>query len=238
LLSFENFAYRPPVDPLGGGMEVHHKPKPWRDWREFLKEYGIIVLGVLTALGAEQLVDQLHWRHKVDTVRMSLMGELSNDRARWDVDVMSAKCAQSDLKALEVWTQAGRGAPPPTPNITSVNLYWMHWANWNLATASQALDHFPLAEQLAFASLYDGVVHRQIEIEHASEAADRVQTLIPLADDPKGRRDLREAVGTLGAKMQAIAADDGYMLRHFDALKVQPDRRDFAADLDTTHCVS
>jgi len=33
-------------------MDIH-KPKPWHGWREFLKEYGIIVLGVLTALGLE-----------------------------------------------------------------------------------------------------------------------------------------------------------------------------------------
>ena len=32
-------------------MDVH-KPKPWHGWREFLKEYGIIVLGVVSR----------HWR--------------------------------------------------------------------------------------------------------------------------------------------------------------------------------
>jgi hypothetical protein len=30
-----------------------HKPRPWHSLREFLKEYLIIVVGVLTALGAE-----------------------------------------------------------------------------------------------------------------------------------------------------------------------------------------
>jgi hypothetical protein len=36
-------------------MEVHHKPKPWHGWREFLKEYVIVVVGVLTALAAGRL---------------------------------------------------------------------------------------------------------------------------------------------------------------------------------------
>ena len=35
-------------------MEVHHNRHPVRGWRDFLKEVGIIVLGVLIALGAEQ----------------------------------------------------------------------------------------------------------------------------------------------------------------------------------------
>jgi hypothetical protein len=34
-----------------------HKPKSWTGWREFLKEYLIIVVGVLTALGGEQMVE-------------------------------------------------------------------------------------------------------------------------------------------------------------------------------------
>src|SRR3954468_15162722 len=43
-------------------MDVH-KPKPWHGVREFLKEYAIIVVGVLTALAAESGVEWLHWRH-------------------------------------------------------------------------------------------------------------------------------------------------------------------------------
>ena len=36
-----------------------------RNWREFLKEYAIIVIGVLTALLAEQAVQSIEWQHKV-----------------------------------------------------------------------------------------------------------------------------------------------------------------------------
>ena len=42
-------------------MDIH-KPKPWHGLREFLKEYLIIVVGVLTALAAEAGVEWLHWR--------------------------------------------------------------------------------------------------------------------------------------------------------------------------------
>lgn len=43
-------------------MEIH-KPKPWHTVREFLKEYAIIVLSVITALAAEQAVEWLNWQH-------------------------------------------------------------------------------------------------------------------------------------------------------------------------------
>ena len=44
-------------------MDIH-KPEPWHTVREFLKEYVIIVVGVLTALGAEQAVEAVHTAQK------------------------------------------------------------------------------------------------------------------------------------------------------------------------------
>jgi drug/metabolite transporter (DMT)-like permease len=37
-------------------------PKPLHGWREFAGEVGIIVIGVLIALGAEQFVGKIHQR--------------------------------------------------------------------------------------------------------------------------------------------------------------------------------
>ena len=42
-----------------------HLPKPLHGWRQFAGEVGIIVVGVLIALGAEQLVASWHWRSEV-----------------------------------------------------------------------------------------------------------------------------------------------------------------------------
>ena len=52
-------------------MDIH-KPKPWQGWPEFLKEIGTIVIGVLIALGAEQAVEWLHWRHEVGVAREAI----------------------------------------------------------------------------------------------------------------------------------------------------------------------
>lgn len=56
-------------------MDIH-KPKPWHGWRDFLKEYGIIVLGVLTALAFEETAEALRWRHEVKAERSALHGEV------------------------------------------------------------------------------------------------------------------------------------------------------------------
>ena len=45
-------------------MEVH-KPKPIHSWREFLGEITVIVIGVVIALSAEQMLQGLELRSKV-----------------------------------------------------------------------------------------------------------------------------------------------------------------------------
>lgn len=215
-----------------------HLPKPLHGWRAFVGEVEIIVLGVLIALGAESAVEAWHWHHKVDVIRASLMGELANDRARWENDIAFVGCARADVQRLRTWQQAGgNGAAPTARNIRPNGLFWMHSANWTLATGSQTLDHFPIDEQLTFAALYDGVVHRQLDLERASGLTERVQTLIPLATNEQGRRELQVALGDLENSLHVLVANDAYMKRHFDALGVKPDRRDIAADLALTRCV-
>src|SRR5438067_2189068 len=59
-------------------MEVH-RPKPAHGWRAFLGEVGIIVLGVLIALVAEQAVRAMEWRHKVHAAEAAMAIELRDD---------------------------------------------------------------------------------------------------------------------------------------------------------------
>ena len=52
-----------------------HLPKPLHGWREFFGEVGVIVLGVLIALGAEQVVEGFHWQHEVSSFRAAVRQE-------------------------------------------------------------------------------------------------------------------------------------------------------------------
>jgi hypothetical protein len=58
-------------------MDIH-KPKPWHSVREFLKEYVIIVIGVLTALGAQQGVEALQNRAQAAEARELIRGSSSS----------------------------------------------------------------------------------------------------------------------------------------------------------------
>lgn len=55
-----------------------HLPKPLHGWREFIGEVGIIVIGVLIALGAEQVIDEWRWEQKVAAAEQSMNEEIKN----------------------------------------------------------------------------------------------------------------------------------------------------------------
>ncbi len=52
-------------------------PKPLHGWREFAGEVGIIFLGVLIALGAQQLVEWANHLSQVDEMSARLLKEVS-----------------------------------------------------------------------------------------------------------------------------------------------------------------
>ena len=223
--------------PSWADAKMHvHLPKPLHGWREFAGEVGIIVVGVLIALAAEQVVEDWSWHHKVTVVREALMGELGNDRARWNLVLEQSRCALQQSGPLDAWARdGGRGEAPPFAVRASM-LLSMHTANWTLAAGSQTLDHFPMREQLAFAALYAGLANRQKTINEASTAIDRAHTLLPLGSDPQGRLELRETLGDLRNAIDGLINNESYMKSHFDALGVKADDRDFASDFLSTGC--
>ena len=56
-------------------------PKPLHGWREFAGEVGVVLLGVLLALGAQQLVSDWQWRSDVRDADARISEELSFDVA-------------------------------------------------------------------------------------------------------------------------------------------------------------
>jgi hypothetical protein len=56
-----------------------HLPKPLHGWREFAGEVGIIVIGVMIALGAEQAVESVHQKAELREAEDAMVKELRQD---------------------------------------------------------------------------------------------------------------------------------------------------------------
>jgi hypothetical protein len=133
-----------------------HLPKPLHGWRAFVGEVGIIVLGVLIALGAEQFVQDLHWRSDVRDFRAAVDTELEFNLAASDYRVRQSPCVLRRLAELDRWSAAQRigetiplvrqiGFPKRVSPGTSV------WSS----RGSDLTAHIPIQARLAYSDLYD-----------------------------------------------------------------------------------
>src|SRR3982750_4937451 len=85
-----------------GARRMHvHLPKPLHGWRAFAGEVGIIVIGVLIALGAEQAIEALHWRSEVHHFRSALDHELGRNLGLYQVIMEQRPCVTRRLSELE-----------------------------------------------------------------------------------------------------------------------------------------
>ena len=140
-------------------MEIH-KPKPVHDWREFLKEYAIIVLGVATALAAEQAVEALHWHYRVQDATEAIKLELRDDTGP-QVYVRGAVwvCYNKQLDAIQAAIEAGRSRADITALIGRYSPPRRTWDSnaWDSMLASGVATHMPTDQMTRLGWIYTSI---------------------------------------------------------------------------------
>ncbi len=125
-------------------METHTPKHPIRGWRDLLKEVGIIVLGVLIALGAEQSVEALHWHHKVADAEQAMVLELRDDDAPQAFTRLAvATCLDQQLDTIQTAIEAGRDRRVVAAFVRNYTPPARTWDSeaWKAALASDVASH-------------------------------------------------------------------------------------------------
>jgi len=152
-------------------MDIH-KPKPWHGLREFLKEYLIIVVGVLTALGAEAVVEGLHWRHVLSEEREALDAEVETLRGAVLSRVELQPCIDARLAAVATLIRRhDQGLTPDTVGPIGRPVYYTPaTGTWDLAVADQSLSRMPFPERRKYLFVYErfGAYSRNANDERAA----------------------------------------------------------------------
>ena len=149
-----------------------HLPGPIRSFKDFLYHLGIVTLGILIALGLEQLVEA---HHRVKIGRDSMDGfrhELIDNRGRVN-EIMSTLPkvrAQIDAQIAQV-TALGEGAAKTHAPIDypDVHFLLMSSAAWDTAIAIQALYYIPADDAKRFSRAY-GAFHIFMDEERSGLA--------------------------------------------------------------------
>jgi hypothetical protein len=137
----------PPVEPP--------VEKPKRNWRGFLKEYAIIVIGVLTALAAQQAAEWLHWQGEVKAARKAIHAEMANNNGSFARRIDIAHCLKKQAgEAERTLNDLETKRPPGRFTIFHPgNGLFLSDSEWQSERSAQSLTHFP-REELALMGRY------------------------------------------------------------------------------------
>jgi len=130
--------------------------KPLHGWRAFAGEVGVIVLGVLIALAAQQVVENWQWNTEVRAERASLLQEASDMMGVIAIRNAQVPCVDRRLAEIRTVLERHRRGEPlglageishPTPQTAPRGA-------WQIALAGQALTHMGHKEKLAFSTAF------------------------------------------------------------------------------------
>ena len=138
-------------------MKVPRRLRPLDGWRRFFGEVGIIILGVMVALGLGAIATEIGWRRDVAEARAALAFEFGDGIGQGQLIVRVTPCVEQRLDQLtRIVADAGRsGRLPPVGPIGTPP--WHTWDSgvWNSAVASQTASHFPRDEAGGIVGFYN-----------------------------------------------------------------------------------
>jgi hypothetical protein len=198
------------------------------DWRDFGREYAIIVLGVLTALLAQQAAESLNWKQKV----AAAVADMNNELGSGDGPQAYARLAMHDCVAARLTNL--RSAIEHSDRAASVALIdtiWFPERTYDslareAATASDVASHMPHQHMLQYRIAYE-------VIPDMDRLADReLVDLSRLRALPRngGALDTSEKLAAIGAiealrmDNDAISREARFLLRHMRLNNLKLDR--------------
>jgi hypothetical protein len=132
-------------------------PKPLHGWRAFAGEVGVIVLGVLIALGAQQFVESLNWHEKVDAAVSDMNNELgSGDGPEAYERLALHDCVAADLSSLRALVEHG----DRSESRKLIDRFWLPNRTWDslardAANTADVAAHMPHQQMLQYRIAYE-----------------------------------------------------------------------------------
>lgn len=205
------------------------------DWPDFGREYVIVVLGVLTALLAQQAVESLQWRGKVSAAIADMNNELSGgDGVQGYVRMAIHDCVDQHLNIVRLAVESGDRAKARA----AIEGVWVPNNTYDVlaresATASDVASHMPEDRMLNYRIAYDVVpqLDRLADRELVDLAALRALPATGGSLEASEKLAILNAVEALRMDNETMNRDADFMLMRIGVIPLGLDRRRLSRQL-------
>ena len=169
-------------------------PQPPQGWAALRWEIAVVFVGVVLALGAQQLADALYWQGQAEQAKRAIEAELLEHEVDSYERLIVEPCLTRQLRALHSRLASHRGEWRGSPMLTRQELnetttklaiptgyraparFWSKEA-WERAQATGAVNHLPDALVATYAQIYTRSLRNKLIEENERAAAARLSAL-------------------------------------------------------------
>jgi hypothetical protein len=144
-------------------LDVHPPHAPTHTWRDFLIHIATIVIGLLIAVGLEQLVERIHQHYELRETREALQRETESNHTNIAAEERNWLITTARLKNNLLVLQFIRSHPGTPQTALPGDLDWHQspfhadHAVWDAAAKSGITAHMPLTESNRDVELYNNL---------------------------------------------------------------------------------
>jgi hypothetical protein len=191
-------------------------------WRWLLSEYIVVVLGVITALAAQQSVEYFHDRHQLEEARRELRGETEDNRRQLNknLEATRAIAAQLDANMVSLRATQGSAAKIGSKLVYDGSFAWPEDGAWQAVKQNGSLGLMPHDELRYYTYLYDTIAYVKSSLDECKKSLHHADAISRRAPDGNLTvRDVEELI-TATSDAQAKTAYCAAIL-HYEELGLQ-----------------
>ena len=150
-------------------------------WRWLLSEYLIVVLGVITALAAQQSAEYFHHGHQLQEARRELRGETEDNRRQLSKNLEATRtiAAQLDANMVSLRATQGSSAKIDSKMVYDGSFAWPEDGAWQAVKQNGSLGLMPHDELRYYTYLYDTIVYVKSSLDECAQSLHHADAIKP-----------------------------------------------------------